>query len=200
MFLMPASSVAVAPDGALYAFQLGKGVLRSPAGRLRFESLGNVFGAQVPLRLAFGPGERLYAGTNAGRVFVSDDGGRSWTQPGYEGPQTAAAQRGEKLYAGYCQSCHGIRGRGEPVTMGGDNKRRAPALDDVMHAWHHTDENLAQVIAEKPAPDSRMPAFGGVLSPEQIQDLIAYMKSHWGEQALRCQGPGHMDQNCLNGG
>lgn len=113
-------------------------------------------------------------------------------------PDPAAAARGEPLYVEHCQGCHGVRGIGEPmipplIRLPGFFS--APALDDSQHAWHHSDDNLAKIIAEGSTRSPRMPGWGKTLSKREIRDIIAYMKSLWGPRALECQGPRHMSCN-----
>jgi len=106
---------------------------------------------------------------------------------------TAAAhpEHGKALYGQYCASCHGARGQGEFNWMNRD--RGAPALDSSGHAWHHEDEQLVGMILDKPVPDSRMPAWRGVLSRDDAIDLVAYIKTLWTPFILaNCQGAKHM--------
>lgn len=107
-------------------------------------------------------------------------------------PDPASAARGAKLYQKYCMECHGERGAGEGVAPWARSYNAAPALDDSMHAWHHTDEQLLQMILKGTRAGSRMPAWEGTLTATQARDLVAYIKSLWGEWALSCQGPRHM--------
>ncbi|GMR20240.1 MAG: hypothetical protein BMS9Abin36_0835 [Gammaproteobacteria bacterium] len=110
-------------------------------------------------------------------------------------PDPAAAKRGEPLYQQYCQSCHGVKGVGEPappVFLRRSDYFPAPALNDSQHAWHHSDENILRTIMNGSPRVSRMPAWKGKITVKQAQDIIAYMKSLWGKRALDCQGPKHM--------
>jgi mono/diheme cytochrome c family protein len=74
---------------------------------------------------------------------------------------------------------------------------RAPALDDSTHAWHHTDDDLVKTILEGSSREPRMQAFKGVLGESDARDIVTYMKGLWGRRALACQGPKHMDRECL---
>lgn len=103
----------------------------------------------------------------------------------------ANASRGEQLYGQYCVSCHGVKGRGERNWR--YQEHGAPALDDSGHAWHHEDAQLVSMILDKPIPDSRMPAWRGVLSQRDAIDLVAYIKSLWSPYIrANCQGAKHM--------
>lgn len=110
-------------------------------------------------------------------------------------PDPIAALRGAPIYQQFCQSCHGKNGVGEPppptsIKLPGYN--HAPALDDSEHAWHHSDENLLQMIMEGNPRFTRMMPWNGILTKQQAKDIIAYFKSLWGSRALECQGPKHM--------
>ena len=99
---------------------------------------------------------------------------------------------GETIYRPYCASCHGAKLEGQPNwrVRKPDGKLPAPPHDETGHTWHHTDEQLFRLTKRgvKPplAPEgyqSDMPAFGGVLTNEQITAVLAFIKSRW---------PGHI--------
>jgi mono/diheme cytochrome c family protein len=109
------------------------------------------------------------------------------------GGLTASARpgHGKELYRQYCVACHGVNGVGEFAWM--NRERSAPALDSSGHAWHHEDAQLLSMILDKPVPDSKMPAWRGVLSREDALDLIAYIKTLWDPYIVaNCQGAKHM--------
>jgi photosystem II stability/assembly factor-like uncharacterized protein len=76
----PVSVVEVTPDGALYAFVLGQGLVRSGDPPAAFETVSNAFGEGYLLHLAGDPADpsRLFAATGEGRILASADRGRSW--------------------------------------------------------------------------------------------------------------------------
>ncbi|HEX2256103.1 MAG TPA: exo-alpha-sialidase [Afifellaceae bacterium] len=80
----PASLVETTPDGGLYAFIVGEGLVRAEEARLEWQQLSNDFGDQVLLHLAVDPRDsaRLYAVSQHGAVLASADGGRSWRTVG----------------------------------------------------------------------------------------------------------------------
>ncbi len=109
-------------------------------------------------------------------------------------PEPAAVSRGLELYEAHCIACHKAGGVGENVPLGIRAPGFQPAipLNESSHAWHHGDEQLAQIIARG---NKRMPPFERVLTRAQIEDVVAYMKSLWSHRILACQGPRHMQ--CL---
>lgn len=96
---------------------------------------------------------------------------------------------GQKVYGEYCASCHGANLEGQP-----DWKRRlengrmpAPPHDESGHTWHHSDRNLFAVTklgvgGVVPGYESDMPAFGEILSDEEIAAVLAFIKSTWPER------------------
>jgi mono/diheme cytochrome c family protein len=94
---------------------------------------------------------------------------------------------GKLLYAQRCSSCHGKRLQGQPLWQLQDqySGRRAPAHDESGHTWEHPDEELFHITrygrsaATPPNVSSYMPAFEGILSDEQILDVMAFIKARW---------------------
>ena len=75
------SMVETAPDGALYVFVLGRGLMKaSEAAAPEFTALGNSFGQAIPLHLAINPadGSHLALTTQTNDVLESHDGGSTW--------------------------------------------------------------------------------------------------------------------------
>ena len=105
-------------------------------------------------------------------------------------------ERGARLDSQNCSSCHLQDGVGEPPiprSIRRPDYFTAMPLNESSHAWHHGDEQLMQMILKGTTRSrTRMPAWEGVLSGEQVRDLIAYMKSLWSDRILACQGPKHM--------
>jgi len=198
-FRAPVSLVHVASDGTTYAFVLGRGLMRSTPADQTWKALYNGFGGHYPLQLAIDPDDPDHFAvlTHVGGLFTSVDGGESWQRfprPRIRSGSVAAA--GNRLYAEYCASCHGVDGVGEtPGTANAptDRSRLAPALDFSAHAWHHGDEQLIETILEGTvARGGRMPAWKGLLSRENSRELVVYMKTLWRARELACQGAKHM--------
>lgn len=91
---------------------------------------------------------------------------RSWeaTAPEIE-PQVfiADASRGALLFANTCAVCHGENGLGLPD---------APAINDPQRLQNLSDDWYRDVIRNG-RPAKGMPTWGTVLSPNQIEDLVA---------------------------
>lgn len=109
-----------------------------------------------------------------------------------------AAQRiaaGRAVYLRYCAACHGRNLEGQPDWQSPlpSGKLPAPPHDKTGHTWHHPDEMLVGITKKgilTYAPqgyESDMPAFGEVLTEEQIAALWAYIKSTWPERERQYQ-------------
>jgi cytochrome c6 len=77
---------------------------------------------------------------------------------------------GEALYKTKCAVCHGADGKGE-TTVGKTNKVRDFASADVQK---QSDADLTGIITNG---KNKMPAYGRSLKPEQVKDLVAYVRS-----------------------
>ena len=78
--------------------------------------------------------------------------------------QAADIQNGVSVYAEYCEDCHGPSGEGV-AGMG------------ELRSWEKlmkTDEELFGAIRDG---DLAMPGFDGLLTSEEILDVIAYMRT-----------------------
>ena len=76
-----ASYLKHAPDGTVYAFIVGTGVVRAPATALVWTQISNDIGAgSVLLHLAVHPDDpnRIFAVDDIGRILSSTDDGLSW--------------------------------------------------------------------------------------------------------------------------
>jgi cytochrome c6 len=80
------------------------------------------------------------------------------------------ADSGETLFKTKCAACHGPDGKGE-TAMGKANKLRALGSADVQK---QSDDDLAGIISNG---KNKMPAYGKSLKPEQVKDLVAYIRS-----------------------
>jgi photosystem II stability/assembly factor-like uncharacterized protein len=76
----PVSLVEVGPDGYLYKFVVGRGLIRAADPPMKTEVLGRPPGQAILLHLAIDPTnrQRLFAATTDSVLLTSSDGGRSW--------------------------------------------------------------------------------------------------------------------------
>ena len=106
---------------------------------------------------------------------------------------------GQILYTNNCASCHGAKLEGQPnwQSPNSDGILPAPPHDATGHTWHHDNELLFEYtklggkgpLAGRGITDfnSGMPAFDGVISDEDIWDILAFIKSTWPEREQDAQ-------------
>ena len=87
-------------------------------------------------------------------------------------PDEFAATR--VVFKEQCSKCHGETGDGGPVTVDG-KKLRVPSFK-TGHALKHTDEDFIDQI--KKGGDG-MPAFKDKLKPDQINDLVRFVRKQF---------------------
>ena len=193
-----ATMVYTAPSGKLYAFLLGTGLITAEEPDLNWTILFTDVADRYFTNMAAHPADprRLYATVDTGAIMTSGDAGRTWSS--FEGSHTAITERiasGRQVYEETCQACHGERGVGEtPDDPFAEDEFgfKAPALNDDAHAWHHSDQNLIQTIRNGSPRNERMIAFQDTLSNEDVENVVAYIKSLWNFRSLACQGGRHM--------
>lgn len=106
----------------------------------------------------------------------------------YRDPPEVA--RGRTLYQEHCASCHGAALEGQPDWQIPDENGilPAPPHDENGHTWHHGDAMLrdyirlgGQAVLDDLGANSRsgMPAFGETLSGDDIEAVLAFIKSGW---------------------
>ncbi|MBB1498618.1 cytochrome c [Paracoccus sp. MC1862] len=114
-------------------------------------------------------------------------------------------QRGAALYAAHCASCHGTGLEGQPdwKIPDAEGVLPAPPHDETGHTWHHDDAMLADyirrggqaVLDDMGVPmTSGMPAFGDVLSKDDIAAILAFIKSRWPERMRAIQAGRNADR------
>ncbi len=83
------------------------------------------------------------------------------------GPVHAASPKnGAKLYNVHCASCHGMQGRAE-----------MPGVPDFKrHGLFKPDATLVNLVERG---SRAMPAYRGLLSREEILDILAYIRSFY---------------------
>jgi S-disulfanyl-L-cysteine oxidoreductase SoxD len=112
-------------------------------------------------------------------------------------PDPAIVSLGETIYADYCAECHGqnLEGEAEWQERNADGSFRAPPHDASGHTWHHSDRILRESILEGGARlndlpgggTSNMPAYAGTLGEQEIEAVLAYLKSSWPEEIRAIQ-------------
>ena len=100
-------------------------------------------------------------------------------------------ENGYRNYQEYCASCHGVNLEGQANwrSRNQDGTLPAPPHDETGHTWHHETEMLfeytklgGQVTLEAVGVKnftSGMPAFGDVLTDEQIWEVLSFIRSTW---------------------
>lgn len=106
---------------------------------------------------------------------------------------------GERLYQQQCASCHGANLEGQPNwrSPNDDGVLPAPPHDATGHTWHHDNALLSEytklggrgALAVRGIADfnSGMPAFDGVITDDEIWDILAYIRSTWPEREQEAQ-------------
>lgn len=123
----------------------------------------------------------------------SSQNDRDWIAPS----EGQAYIQGKALYDQFCASCHGVNMQGQfnwQQRMA-NGRLPAPPHDDSGHTWHHPDWQLIEMIkigfvggVNAPAGyESDMPGFESVLSDEQIELILAYIKTFWSPEILEAQ-------------
>lgn len=135
-------------------------------------------------------------------VWAQGDGpGQGSAEPGAaalsvlgEPVTDATIQLGAQIYARNCATCHGAELEGQPDwrRRREDGRMPAPPHDDTGHSFHHADRDLFKITklgveAVVPGYESDMPAFGDLLSDEEIRAVLGFIKSTWSPRARDAQ-------------
>lgn len=106
---------------------------------------------------------------------------------------------GQTLYQQHCAACHGtnLEGQGNWRSPNDDGTLPAPPHDETGHTWHHDNLLLFEytklggqgALAARGIDDfnSGMPAFEGVITDDEIWDVLAYIRSTWSERVQEMQ-------------
>jgi cytochrome c oxidase cbb3-type subunit III len=104
------------------------------------------------------------------RGWSKPDALQGSTPPPYSSTESGDASRGSKVYATYCQSCHGIGGLG--------GQRASSVVDGSLLALLNDQELRTMVIVGRPelgAPDWRNNVPGKPMSPQDVTDVVAWL-------------------------
>ncbi len=125
---------------------------------------------------------------DAGTTAVTD------TLPTLDAAQIAL---GQEIYSANCASCHGVNLEGEAnwKAQNEDGSFRSPPHSADGHTWHHPDSNLLEAITlggarfagQNIGGTSTMPAFGQLLTDEEITAVLTYIKSTWPDDVRQMQ-------------
>lgn len=113
-----------------------------------------------------------------------------WTEralPVIDAGDSAQVAQGQALYQSHCAKCHGANLEGQPDwrTRLPNGRLPAPPHNAEGHTWHHPDQVLFELTknglaaAAPPGYESDMPAFGDVLTDQEIAAVLAFIKSRW---------------------
>lgn len=141
----------------------------------------------------------LWIGAGALALIAAGAGIWMWSGSGPAGSgvlpyrDAAAVADGRRVYTGYCASCHGSELEGEPDWQQRDSEGYLPAPphDETGHTWHHPDQQLIAITMYGSAMTagggykSRMEGYSGVLSDQEILNVLAYIKSTWPGEVIK---------------
>ena len=127
----------------------------------------------------------VLAATAVGGAFLYKNGGQEAAMEGIATTERIA--QGKAIYGDHCASCHGVALEGQENwrSRKPDGRLPAPPHDPSGHTWHHPDQMLFVMTkfgpqaTAGPTYQSDMPAFEGVLSDQEIIDVLTYIKSTW---------------------
>lgn len=91
----------------------------------------------------------------------------------------AAGERPDDIYKTYCWQCHGMLGNGMGVNIP-DMSVQPRDHTDAKEMSSRSDEEIFKAIKEGGRSVGKsllMPAWGGVLSDEEIQSLVVYLRT-----------------------
>jgi mono/diheme cytochrome c family protein len=102
----------------------------------------------------------------------------------------AVLATGKALYGQHCATCHGANLEGQPnwKVPDANGVYPAPPHNRDGHTWHHPDSLLLEIMAQGGTmPNRAMPGFGDKLSRDEMEAILAYIKSFWGPKELEFQ-------------
>ena len=105
-----------------------------------------------------------------------------WTQVRVDAAERGDVQRGQRLYRYYCAACHGIEGTGTGFNAPYlERMGRAPRdHTEVAYMNRLSDAELYRAISEGKRREGEppfMPWWGYTLTPEDIWNLVAFIRS-----------------------
>jgi mono/diheme cytochrome c family protein len=91
----------------------------------------------------------------------------------------ADAEQGKKLYGQFCVTCHGESGKGDGAAAAALNPKPRDHTDKEYMS-KLSDDDMLKVIKNGGASVGKsplMPPWGASLKDDQIQDIIAYVRT-----------------------
>jgi len=137
----------------------------------------------------------LFAALTCGSVLLAACG-EPWPESGIDPRNPAKLAIGEEIYEEHCAACHGANLEGQPDwrQRRADGRLPAPPHDATGHTWHHSDDMLFAMVHDGMVPplapegyQSDMPAYGDILSDDEIRAVLAYIQSKWPEEILQAR-------------
>jgi mono/diheme cytochrome c family protein len=114
-------------------------------------------------------------------VYLKDQPGEEHGVPPAADP--GVLNMGGKIYADECSGCHGPNGQGTPglfPTLAGASLVRQNDATSLMHVVLRG----ARSIGTERAPTApAMPAFGWILTDDQVAAVLTYVRNSWGNAA-----------------
>ena len=80
---------------------------------------------------------------------------------------------GSALFDQTCARCHGKDGKGDPVAKA---QLGVPDMTDTAWQQKHSDDDIRRTVHEG-SRSKKMPPFGDVYSPAQLDAIIAHVRS-----------------------
>ena len=93
--------------------------------------------------------------------------------------------RGNLLYQTHCAGCHQADASGTSNWRQPDAEGRypPPPLNGTAHTWHHPLTVLRRTVRIGGVPlGGSMPAFADILNAQEIDDILAWLQSHWSDR------------------
>lgn len=94
-------------------------------------------------------------------------------------------ERGNKFYQENCAECHKPDASGTANWREPDEKGSypPPPLNGTAHTWHHPLPVLRRTVRIGGVPlGGTMPGFADKLNEQQIDDIFAWVQSHWSDE------------------
>lgn len=120
--------------------------------------------------------------------------GLAGCQQSDDGVSAETLKEGQQVYASRCASCHGPNGEGQkpeaPLEPDETGRFPAPPHDETGHTWHHDDDLLFRIVKDGGMGGDMfyvMPAFDNLLSDEEIEAVLAYIKTLWTDEQRKVQ-------------